>query len=85
MELMTAIHLFESLRLWVVSLRQQLNNSETSANVPCVCMSYKDELLRVKKCKVFLDKSTEHEVPLKGQEQYQVESSMSLFTSLSAV
>ncbi|XP_057188964.1 zinc finger MYM-type protein 1-like [Triplophysa rosa] len=74
MELMTAIHLFESLRSWVVSLRDQFDHFETAAkNVPGVCQSYKDELQRVKKRKVFSDESTEHEVTLKGRERYQVE------------
>lgn len=74
MALMTAIHLFKSLRSWVESLRDQFDHFERSAkNVPSVCQSYKDELQRVKKHKAFSDECTEHQVTRKGRERYQVE------------
>lgn len=74
MDLMTAIRLFESLRSWVVSLRDQFDYFERSAkNVLGVCQSYKDELQQAKKRKGFSDEATEHEVTLKGRERYQVE------------
>lgn len=74
MDLMSAVRLFESLRSWVVSLRDQFDHFERSAkNIPGVCQSYKDELQRAKKRKAFSDESTEHEVTLNGRERYQVE------------
>lgn len=74
MDLSTAVSLLESLRSWVFSLRDKFDQFETSAkSVPDICQSYRDELQRTKKRKIFLDESTEHEVTLKGRERYKVE------------
>ena len=56
-----------------MSLRDQFHQFENSAKtIPDVCQSYRDELHRSKKRKVFSDESTRHEITLTGQEQYQV-------------
>lgn len=73
-DLTTAIRLFESLKLFLLSIRDRLDHFETSAKiVPGICRSYKDELQRNKKRKIFSDESTEHEITLKGRERFLIE------------
>ena len=72
-DLMTAIHLLESLRSWVISLREKFDHFESSAkSIPGVCHSYQDELQRSKKRNAFSDECTEHEITLNGRERFKV-------------
>ena len=72
-DLMTAIRLLESLRSWVISLREKFDHFESSAkSIPGVCQSYQDELQRSKKRNAFSDECTEHEITLNGRERFKV-------------
>lgn len=83
MDLMTAVHLLESLHTYVASLRGQFADFETSARaVTGVTQTYQDETHRWSKRKAFVDETVDNEVVLNGSKKFQVETFNVIIDSL---
>lgn len=73
MDLMTAVHLLQSLHTYVASLQGQFANFETAWAVMGLSQTYQYKTHRVSKRKAFDDEAVNNEVVFTGSKKFKVE------------